>query len=497
MPYSINRYNGTTLTVVEDGTIDNTLDIKLIGKNYAGYGEVQNENYVHLLENFSSTTAPPRPISGQIWYDSSTKKLKFYDNSKWRTTGGAEISTTAPTGLTTGDFWFDTANNQLYAWSGTEFVLIGPQGVAGSGTTQMRSRSVKAASIDGGGTYPIIEGIVNGVTVYIISAADIDFTLDGVVNPITGFSKIHRGLTLINTTDELNNPGETLSAYRFWGTASNADKLQGLDATAFISSATPQFTGVVRFTDDGYTVGNTNDLEVKIIDRNTTAPTVVFKNSTNDTILFQTYSGATFTPLSLVGNNVLPGTTNVSNIGSATLKYNTIYANTFSGTALQADSVNVGGTYRTASASSVANTIAARDANKDIYANEFKGTATSAKFADLAEKYLADAEYDVGTVVVVGGEKEVTASTWGDRAIGVVSANPAFKMNTELAGGTYIALKGRVPVKVAGAVKKGQRLIASNDGCAVAAVPHANDVFAIALESSEEVGVKLIEAIVL
>lgn len=498
MPYSINRYNGTTLTVVEDGTIDNTLDLKLIGKNYAGYGEVQNENYVHLLENFSSTTAPPRPISGQIWYDSSSKKLKFYDNSKWRTTGGAEISATAPTGLTTGDFWFDTANNQLYAWSGTEFVLVGPQGVAGSGTTQMRSRSVKASLVDGGGTYPVIEGIVNGVTVYIISSADIDFTLDSSVNPITGFTKVHRGLTLINTTDDTpSNIGETLSDYRFWGTASNADRLNGLDSTAFISSATPAFTGIVTFTDDGFTVGNTNDLVVNIIDRNTTAPTVVFKNSTNDTILFQTYSGTTLTPLKLVANNILPGTTNLSNIGSATLKYNTVYATTFNGTATQADSLNVGGTYRTASSSSVLNTIAVRDANRDIYANEFKGTATSAKFADLAEKYLADAEYAVGTVMVVGGAKEVTASSWGNRAIGVISENPAFKMNSELDGGTYIALKGRVPVKVVGVIRKGSALIASNNGCAVMGNHHSNEIFAIALEDSDDTGEKLIEAVIL
>lgn len=495
MPYSINRYNGTTLTVIEDGTIDNTLDIKLIGKNYAGYGEVQNENYVHLLENFSSTTAPPRPISGQIWYDSATKKLKFYDNSKWRTTGGAEISATAPTGLTTGDFWFDTANNQLYSWSGTEFVLIGPQGVAGSGTTQMRSRSVKASLVDGGGTYPIIEALVNGVTVYIISAADIDYTLDNTVNPITGFDKIHRGLTLINTLNVTN--GQTSSAYRFWGTASNADKLNGLDSSSFISSSTPTFTGVVSFTDSGFTLGNTNDLVVNIIDRNTTAPTVVFKNSTNDTILFQTYSGTTLTPLKLVANNVLPGTTNLSNIGSATLKYNTVYATTFSGTATQADSLNVGGTYRTASTSSVINTIVARDANRDVYANEFKGTATSAKFADLAEKYLADKDYGVGTVMVVGGEKEVTASSWGQRAIGVISENPAFKMNSELENGTYIALKGRVPVKVVGVIRKGSSLIASNDGCAVMGNHHSNEVFAISLEDSDDTGVKLVEAIIL
>ena len=66
MPYSIDRYNGTTIAVVEDGTIDTTTDIKLIGKNYAGYGEVQNENLVHMLEHFSSPSAPPKPLSGQI-----------------------------------------------------------------------------------------------------------------------------------------------------------------------------------------------------------------------------------------------------------------------------------------------------------------------------------------------------------------------------------------------------------------------------------------------
>jgi len=99
--------------------------------------------------------------------------------------------------------------------------------------------------------------------------------------------------------------------------------------------------------------------------------------------------------------------------------------------------------------------------------------------------------------MVIGGEKEVTASSWGGRAIGVISENPAFMMNKDLEGGVYVALKGRVPVKVIGAVRKGQRLIASNDGCATAAVPHANDVFAVALESSDDTGVKVIEAVIL
>ena len=66
MAYEVNKFNNVFLTSVADGTIDTTTDLRLVGKNYAGYGEVQNENFVHLLENFANTTAPPKAITGQI-----------------------------------------------------------------------------------------------------------------------------------------------------------------------------------------------------------------------------------------------------------------------------------------------------------------------------------------------------------------------------------------------------------------------------------------------
>ena len=84
-----------------------------MGKNYAGYGEIQNENFVHLLEKLSCKRQTT--FNGQIWFDSAVKKLKFYDGTKSPTTGGAEVSTAQPVGLTTGDFWWDTTNNPLYA----------------------------------------------------------------------------------------------------------------------------------------------------------------------------------------------------------------------------------------------------------------------------------------------------------------------------------------------------------------------------------------------
>ena len=145
MAYTINKYNTAQLTVVQDGTLDQTTDIKLVGKNYAGYGEIQNENFVFLLENFAGSGQPPRAITGQLWFDTANSKLKFNDGTKWRTTGGAEISATSPAGLATGDFWWDTTNEQLYAYNGGDFVLVGPQD-AGSGITQMQSKTVRDTS---------------------------------------------------------------------------------------------------------------------------------------------------------------------------------------------------------------------------------------------------------------------------------------------------------------------------------------------------------------
>ena len=130
------------------------------------------------------------------------------------------------------------------------------------------------------------------------------------------------------------------------------------------------------------------------------------------------------------------------------------------------------------------------------YATTFFGTATSAQYADLAEYYLADAIYGIGTVVAIGGTAEVTAATDlnGHSVIGVVSENPAFIMNSELVDGTAIALKGRVKVKVCDEVKKGDRLAASSTpGYAWVDNTRSGWSFAIALED----GNKLVEAVIL
>jgi hypothetical protein len=96
----------------------------------------------------------------------------------------------------------------------------------------------------------------------------------------------------------------------------------------------------------------------------------------------------------------------------------------------------------------------------------FAGTANTAKYADLAERYLADGKYDPGTVMEFGGDKEVTVSQHSHttRVAGAVSTAPAYEMNTDLEGEhvVAIALTGRVPCQVVGTIRKGDLLVASD-----------------------------------
>jgi len=505
MAYTINRYTGTQLTVVEDGTVDQTTDLKLVGKNYAGYGEIQNENFVFLLENFAGASQPPKALNGQIWFDTANSKLKFYDGTKWRTTGGAEVSSTTPAGLAQGDFWWDTANEQLYAYNGTSFVLVGPQGI-GETVTQFQSVNIRDNTAV---SRPVIRSVINDETIHIISAQQFTIgTEDAATYP--GFDVIRQGITLKNTINSTG--GVTSTAHRFWGTASNAEKLNGLDATNYVVSRpgeTTEFTTLTEFADIGLAVGDSNDLAIKIVDDNKG----LIANEVGQAMYFQVNnsSAAQKMPMRLSANAILPGFANVSSwtgtetvdIGASSNKFSTMYATTFNGSATEAQTLDVGGTARSASTAATSNTIAARDGAGHLYANVFQGTATSAQFADLAEKYTADKDYEPGTVLVFGGEAEVTECTMfcDQRLAGVVSTNPAHLMNDSI-DGVAIALKGRVPCKVEGAVKKGDLLVTGpTAGTATSlrpdsASPNAWCVVGKSLEDNNDPGIKIIEVAV-
>jgi hypothetical protein len=576
MAYQVDKFNGQFLVAVDDGTIDTTTDLRFVGKNYAGYGEVQNENFLHLLESFSNTTPPPKAIAGQIWFDSANKKLKFYDGARFKIASGAEASSSAPSGLAEGEFWWDRSAEQLYAWTGSEYVLVGPENPPEIGSSGVISQVVK----DTNGVNHSISRVTSGNETIIIISKD-EFTLDSTFNPITGFTVIKKGVTLINTSAI---SGVTTTDHILWGTASNSLKLGNFSASDFVRSGSATFSSGAQFSDVGFTLGDQNDIKFHVV--NGDEP--VIENQLGNSLTIKIRSSAPSNDVAIFQTSgISPGLTNYFNLGSSAERWASVWATNLNGnltgnvtgnltgnvtgnllaadlstivnattktvtasfvgfltgnvqgdvtgTASNALSINgvvgnigavsttlairdtsgnltatrfigiadratellVGTEYRSTAISATGNTIAARDPAGNLSASLFNGTATAARYADLAEKYLADADYDAGTVVCIGGEKEVTASSWGKRAIGVVSTNPAFMMNKDLEGGTYIALKGRVPVKVIGRIHKGDNLIAANNGCASAAVHHSTDVFAVALESSDDNGIKIIEALVL
>ena len=584
MAYKVDKFNGTFLVNVADGSIDTTTDLRFIGKNYAGYGEVQNENFLHLMENFANTAPPPRAQIGQIWYDSTStvKKIKFWDGTQWKVASGALPQGTPPAGFTAGELWFDTSTNQVSVWNGTNFVLVGPESTPELESTATFSEIVKDVfDIN----HTILRVNVQDTTVMVFSSTEFEIR-PGYPWAQGRFSRIKKGSTLAFTS----STGISQNDFIFWGTSSAAKGILGPSNTFldFNDLVTQSSYGI--FLDPGITIGQSNDLRIFI--ENGDSPIFENQNFTdlNNSLTFRLKtdgSGGKVDPLIINRNSVFPGVDRTFNLGRDinrwenvyanryfgnltgnltgnstgihkgnlidaldTLRFNSatgeffgsffgqfngnfignlqgtatnaenvggfvaseaadpstialrnsssdLIANRFLGTATRADELLVGSTYRLASTGQVANTVAARDTNADITARIFRGTATSAQYADLAEKYLPDTNYEAGTVVCIGGEKEITASAWGKRAIGVISTNPAYMMNSDLEGGVYVALKGRVPVKVIGRIKKGEDLIAANNGCAMMAVPHASNVFAVALESSDNEGIKTIEALVL
>ena len=491
MAYAIDRYNNTLLTSVEDGTVDQTTDLKFIGKNYAGYGEIQNENFLFLLENFSGANQPARPISGQVWFDSANSKLKFYDGTQWRTTGGAEIGASEPTGLATGDFWWDSGNDQLYVYNGTSFVLIGPQN-AGEGVTQMQSLEVLDTTST---TRGIIAAVIEDETIFVTSPIEFDLNASQTALIAQGFDRIKKGITLRNT--KLATNGVTSTDDRFWGSASNALKLGGVDAANFVQTGVGNtiFTSAIEIqTDDGILIGESSDLQVKIDDNGFDG---VIQNITNNgTIKLKVTSGAgVLTHVGTVtATGIVPAADNTFTLGSSSLGWSNIYAANFTGEASKAATLRVGSDFRSASSSATNNTVAVRDATGNIAANLFQGTATQARYADLAEKYSTSEELPAGTAVAVCVHKdhEVEPAKASDLCIGVVSTDPAYMMNSE-ADGQYIGLKGRLPVRVKGGVRKGEAVYAMENG--VSSTIKTTALVGVALETNTDEGEKLVECV--
>jgi hypothetical protein len=227
MPYLINKSDGTTLTTVPDGQVDDiTTDLVLIGKNYSGFGESLNENFVKLLENFANTSRPIRPIRGQLWFDTSEVKLKIYNGNAFVPVSSAAISNTQPNNLTPGDLWFNDIDKQLYFFDGVNVLLLGPDYSTSQGISGVRVQTV----LDTNNQSRVITLIYNSGTLMGIFSTDA-FTPKQAISGFTG------------TITPGFNQGN-LSNFKFNVTSANSDRLGGIGSEGYIKrDANGQITG--------------------------------------------------------------------------------------------------------------------------------------------------------------------------------------------------------------------------------------------------------------
>ena len=228
MAYTVNYSDSTKDAItINDGELDNTTNLTLLGKNYARYGQIVAEDLLHLLENFAGPNAPTSPTEGQLWYDTSINSLKYYDadvDGQWRSLGQMSVTSTAPSILVQeGHLWLNSGTGQLSIYYAGSWVSLGT-----TGDTNV-SANTRLDTL--GNSHSTLETLVNGVIVSIASKdatpwnpAITEVAGDGVTLLNTVFPTIQPGINLNNSTDFVFNGTATSAQYadlaeRYWADA--------------------------------------------------------------------------------------------------------------------------------------------------------------------------------------------------------------------------------------------------------------------------------------
>jgi trimeric autotransporter adhesin len=551
MPYIVTTTSGATLTTIADDTVNTTsTSLSLVGKNYAGYGIFLNENFVNLLENFNNSIAPNAPLTGQLWFDNSADILKFYTGAAWKPISTSAASATAPLDPTVGDLWWNTLTSQLSVRGASDWIIIGPSFTATAGTSGAIVETVTDTALL---SHVVVKFYISNTVVAILSK---DSNFQPLV-PIPGFDEtnnyINPGMNLISSA--------VLPSSQFWGNTTNAGNVGGLGPSSFLRSDAPSSNGNLRLT-----VGQLQATTHLLVDpsptdvqiySNGTDPSAPPNTSKDIGIYVKRGGTPTLTQRSIAttggtqfyGNltttNVNPTSDNVSVIGSGTTRYANVFSVSFTGTNVNATTVNAttvnaptvnatsfNGTFYgnvvgniTGGASGNTTTTGSITINSLNYPtaivnggtsgvgnigsvskpfNVIHARATSAQYADVAERFEADNHLLPGTVVEIGGIKEITQAVQelSESVFGVISTLPGFLLNGS--AGTDIthpavAVNGRVPVRTIGTCKKGDRLVSAGNGLARAARRTeltAFNVIGRALQDKTTSGEGLVEAIV-
>jgi hypothetical protein len=397
MAYTIVKSDGSVLTTIADGTINTTsTSLGLPGRNYAGYGQAIDTNFVHITENFAATTPPANPLRGQLWYNINASTLLVCPAD----------------GQTNPNAWITLAVS-----SGTSTTTFGAVQVTGNLTA-------------------------NNITA---------------VNSITGDTLTVR-LATVTANASISNASMTTANIGSLFTQSINPGVAG--TTSVVANGTVTINGGLS--------GNTLVIQGGVI---YTATGIKTDN-------YYYANGSPFNPTGTYTNgNVFDYLTGSNSVSQFTGNI----APTKVTTTVLAGGGNIQGIWTLAS-----------------------GAKFNATYADLAERYEADAVYSAGTVVEIGGEKEITAvqNDLSDAVFGVISNSYAYLLNSDAGNDTThpaVALTGRVSVNVTGPVKKGQRLVAAGNGLARGAAKAEYTPFNIigrALENKSTDDVGVIQAVV-
>jgi len=533
MAYTINLTDGNVFATIADGTVNTSSSMTLVGKNYAGYGEFLDENFIHLLENAANTTAPAAPLTGQLWWDKTNTLLKVYNGTIWKTISAATSSATQPTGNVTGDLWYDSTNQQLKVYTGSSFIVVGPAFTSSEGTAGAVPGTVNDS---GGSPHYIVSLYVNNDQVAIVSK-DASFTPASPTS--TNFPTIYPGITVTKsgsgvhagnvvntgnltlgaggaTTVTVTSTGGNVAGY----VSASGNVTGGNLLSGGLASITGNITGGNLISAGAFTAvttanvtGNINGGNLRTIGLVTATGNITGGNVISDALVSAITVAATgnVTGGNLVTGGLVTATGNI--ISSANVSGTYFLGNGSQLTGISAAvsvtkftngttegnigasggniNFNVGGTSNvvvmsttglTATGISVPSiTKTGSNAVGNIgsssnYFNQVFATATTALYADVAERFHADEVLEPGTVVELGGTNEITKSRsdLSETVFGVISTKPAFTMN----GGAgesdthpAVAMTGRVPVIVTGIINKGDRLVSAGNGIARAARP--------------------------
>ena len=226
MGYKLNKTDGTLLVDLVDGQLDTTTtSIGLIGKNYTGFGETLNENMIKMLENFANTSAPSVPLKGQLWYDTASARIKVYDGTSFKESGGPIVSTSQPNNMVSGDLWLNSLTNQLYFYDGTDLTLAGPVYTAQQGKSGFETVTALDTQNNSKTTVRFfIGGTLVGVFANEEFTPAVGYTVPGITgnikkgfNLIDGVNFVYRGtadsaLSLTDSQGNTRTPAQLLPA---------------------------------------------------------------------------------------------------------------------------------------------------------------------------------------------------------------------------------------------------------------------------------------------